>query len=156
MSNTPVALRATTGRVKRDGSAKGRRRVRRTDRAEVIRLYGSGLSSVAVAERMNLSKSGVVGIVRAEGVTIRPQGVTHASASRREDGSVSRFVQEIRQARAQGRLGERFRAADVRQACPGWADHTYGVFLPKHREGNPGGYTPYFRQNSDGSYSLLT
>ena len=26
-------------------------------------------------------------------------------------------------------------------ACPGWADHTYGVFLPKHRRGNPGGYT---------------
>jgi hypothetical protein len=29
------------------------------------------------------------------------------------------------------------------------------VFLPKHRQGNPGGYTPYFRQHPDGSYSLL-
>jgi len=37
---------------------------------------------------------------------------------------------------------------------PGWADHTYGVFLLQHREGNPGGYTAYFRQNPDGSYSL--
>jgi hypothetical protein len=34
-------------------------------------------------------------------------------------------------------------------------DHTYGVFLPKHRRGNPGGYTPYFQQNPDGTYSLL-
>ena len=29
------------------------------------------------------------------------------------------------------------------------------VFLPKHRRGNPGGYTPYFQQNADGTYSLL-
>jgi hypothetical protein len=69
---------------------------------------------------------------------------------------MSRFVEDIRRARAQGRLAERFRPDDVRQACPGWADHTYGVFLPKHREGNPDGYTAYFRQNADGSYSLLS
>jgi hypothetical protein len=35
------------------------------------------------------------------------------------------------------------------------ADHTYGVFLPKHRRGNPGGYTEHFLQNPDGSYSLI-
>jgi hypothetical protein len=68
---------------------------------------------------------------------------------------MSRFIEYIRQARAQGRLLERFRPADVRRVCPGWADHTYGVFLPKHRRGNPGGYTPYFEQHRDGSYSLI-
>lgn len=43
----------------------------------------------------------------------------------------------------------------VRRACPGWAERTYGVFLPKHRAGNPGDYTPYFEQHADGSYSLI-
>jgi hypothetical protein len=68
---------------------------------------------------------------------------------------VSRFVADIRKAVREGRLPKRFRAAEVRLACPGWADHTYGVFLPKHRKGNPGGYTAYFEQHKDGSYSLL-
>jgi len=35
------------------------------------------------------------------------------------------------------------------------ADRTYSVFLPKHRKGNPGGYTEYFEQHEDGTYSLL-
>ncbi|HWG12853.1 MAG TPA: hypothetical protein VG268_06245 [Streptosporangiaceae bacterium] len=68
---------------------------------------------------------------------------------------MSRFVEDIRRAVASGNLPQRFRPADARRACPGWADHTYGVFLPKHRRGNPGGYTEYFVQNPDGSYSLI-
>ncbi|HEY3684229.1 MAG TPA: hypothetical protein VGL93_14430 [Streptosporangiaceae bacterium] len=68
---------------------------------------------------------------------------------------MSRFMADIRQARYEGRLPERFHPTDVRQACPGWAEHTYGVFLPKHRLGNPGGYTAYFVRHSDGTYSLL-
>jgi hypothetical protein len=68
---------------------------------------------------------------------------------------MSRFVEDIRRAVARGDLARRFRPDDVRQACPGWANHTYGVFLPKHRRGNPGGYTAYFVKNSDGSYSLI-
>ena len=48
----------------------------------------------------------------------------------------------------------RFRPADVRRACPGWADNTYSVFLPKHRRGNPGGYSEFFIQHEDGSCSL--
>jgi hypothetical protein len=67
-----------------------------------------------------------------------------------------RFVADIRRACANGRLGESFGPDDVQRACPGWANHTYSVFLPKHREGNPGGYTAYFCQNDDGSYSLLS
>ena len=64
-------------------------------------------------------------------------------------------MEDIRQASRTGRLSERFRPDDVRRACPGWADKTYGVFLPKHRRGNPGGFTEYFVQHADGTYSLL-
>ena len=69
---------------------------------------------------------------------------------------MSRFMDDIYAARRDGRLPMRFRSADLRGACPGWADHTYGVFLPKHRLGNPGGYAPYFEQHADGTYSLLS
>lgn len=68
---------------------------------------------------------------------------------------MSRFVEDVRRAVARGDLPQCFRPDDVRRACPGWASHTYGVFLPKHRCGNPGGYTEYFLQNPDGSYSLI-
>ena len=64
-------------------------------------------------------------------------------------------MDDIRRARRSGVLPRRFRSGDVRKACPGWAEHTYGVFLPKHRVGNPGGYTEYFVQHDDGTYSLL-
>ena len=67
---------------------------------------------------------------------------------------MSRFVADICKARSLGRLPKRFRAADVRKACPGWAEKTYTNFLPKHRVGNPGGYTAYFEQHADDSYSL--
>ena len=68
---------------------------------------------------------------------------------------MSRFVDDIRRARRESRLPERFCAKDIRRACPGWADRTYTNFPPKHRRGNPGGYTAYFEQHPDGSYSLL-
>jgi hypothetical protein len=68
---------------------------------------------------------------------------------------MSRFVEDIRRVGHEGRLLERFRSDDVRRACPGWANHTYSNFLPKHREGNPGGERAYFQQNADGTYSLL-
>ena len=69
---------------------------------------------------------------------------------------MSRFVEDIRRASRDKRLPERFSAVDVKNACPGWAGSTYGVFLPKHRRGNPGGYTAYFRQHADGTYSLIS
>ena len=68
---------------------------------------------------------------------------------------VSRFVDDIRQARRLGQVPKCFRSTDVRKACPGWAEPTYKVFLPKHRVGNPGGYSAYFKQHADGSYSLI-
>lgn len=61
---------------------------------------------------------------------------------------------DIREAIRAGRLKNIFRPRDVEEACPGWAYNTYRVFLPKHRKGNPGGYTEYFIQHPDGSYSL--
>jgi len=64
-------------------------------------------------------------------------------------------MEDIRRARQAGALTERFRPSDVRRACPGWAYHTYGVFLPGHRRGNPGGLKQYFEQHDDGSYSLI-
>ena len=67
----------------------------------------------------------------------------------------SRFMGDIKEAVRTGRLKEPFRAADVKAACPGWSDRTYSNFLPKHRKSNPGGYTEYFLQHPDGSYSLI-
>jgi hypothetical protein len=64
-------------------------------------------------------------------------------------------VADVRAAAREGRLPKRFRPNHVRRACPGWADRTYSVFLPKHREGNPGGCMVYFEQHTDGSFSLL-
>jgi hypothetical protein len=70
-------------------------------------------------------------------------------------GYTSRFMRDIHAAAHDGRLPTHFRAADVRAACPGWAEWTYHNFLPKHRLGNPLGYTEYFLRHSDGTYSLL-
>ena len=68
---------------------------------------------------------------------------------------MSRLVEDIRQAIRRGTLAKRFRGADVRKACPGRSHRTYTNFLPKHRLGNPGGYTAYFNRHADGSYSLI-
>ena len=67
----------------------------------------------------------------------------------------SNFVNDIKKALQNGSLKKRFRASDVRIACPGWKHHTYSNFLPKHRKGNPLGYREYFVRHADGSYSLL-
>jgi hypothetical protein len=64
-------------------------------------------------------------------------------------------MNDLYAAAREGRLPAHFRAADVRVACPGWAEWTYRNFLPKHRLGNPQGYTEYFLRHSDGTYSLL-
>jgi hypothetical protein len=52
-----------------------------------------------------------------------------------------------------GRLTEPFTAATVKRACPGWAERTYHVFLPKHWEGN-GRTTELFIHVAPGSYKL--
>lgn len=69
--------------------------------------------------------------------------------------TVTEIVEEMRRAIERGALPDRFRAADVRRACPGWDYRTYNNFLPKYRLGNPGNHAVYFRRHPDGSYSLL-
>ena len=67
---------------------------------------------------------------------------------------MSDFVSAVRSAIREGKLKTPFRAKDVKEACPGWAASTYSTYLSKHRVGNPGGYTAYFRRHEKGLYSL--
>lgn len=67
----------------------------------------------------------------------------------------SKIIEAIKIALEEKRLPERFDSADFKRACPRFAERTYHNFLPKHRVGNPGGYTAYFKRHPDGSYSLL-
>ena len=55
-----------------------------------------------------------------------------------------RLIQEIRAAVEAGRLKEPFAPKDLIQAGIRCAASTPGTFLPKHRVGNPGGYTELF------------
>lgn len=60
-------------------------------------------------------------------------------------------IHRIREAIRNGRLREPFRPADVNTAI----EIPYaGVFLPKHRVGNPGGFTELFIRVSRGLYRL--
>ena len=59
---------------------------------------------------------------------------------------------EIYEAVRQGRLSEPFGAKAVKLACPGWPEGTYRTFLPKHAEGNPGGFTELFVRVARGLY----
>ena len=52
-------------------------------------------------------------------------------------------------------LMEPFNAKEFRKACPGFADSTYGTFLGKHEENNPGGNSRLFKRVSRGVYKLL-
>jgi hypothetical protein len=63
------------------------------------------------------------------------------------------FASEIYAAVRSGRLREPFTAATVKQACPGWADRTYHVFLSKHAEGN-GTTTELFVRVARGAYRI--
>lgn len=54
-----------------------------------------------------------------------------------------------------GSLSEPFRAADVKAACPGFADGTYSTFLPKHRKGNPKAKPELFERVARGLYRQL-
>jgi hypothetical protein len=42
------------------------------------------------------------------------------------------FATQIYAAVRNRRLKEPFGPDDVKRACPGWAERTYAVFLPKH------------------------
>lgn len=63
------------------------------------------------------------------------------------------FAAEIYAAVRSGRLQEPFSAKMVKAACPGWADRTYGVFLPKHAVGN-GSTTELFVRVAPGRFRI--
>jgi hypothetical protein len=60
-------------------------------------------------------------------------------------------MRHIREAIESGTLVQPFRASDVNRALG--IDYG-GVFLPKHRVGNPGGFTQHFIQIERGLISL--
>jgi hypothetical protein len=60
-------------------------------------------------------------------------------------------IRRIREAAANGAIPVVFKPADVNRALRiRWG----GVFLPKHRVGNPGGDTELFAQVRRGTYGL--
>ncbi len=60
-------------------------------------------------------------------------------------------MRKIREAVRSGALGQQFTPEDVnRKLKIDWA----GTFLPKHRKGNPGGYTVLFVRVERGVYRL--
>ena len=66
-----------------------------------------------------------------------------------------RFVDDLQRAQNEERLPERFTAADVRQACPGWGHDTYTTYLNRHCLGNADGNTVYFMRQGRATFSLL-
>lgn len=65
------------------------------------------------------------------------------------------FATEIYTRVRTGKLVEPFDAATVKRACPGWADRTYHVFLPKHVVGN-GNTTELFIRVGRGLYCCIS
>ena len=66
------------------------------------------------------------------------------------------FATQIYEAVRDRRLKEPFGPEDVKRACPGWAQHTYTNFLPKHAVGNPSKTTELFQRIGPGEYRTLT
>jgi hypothetical protein len=60
-------------------------------------------------------------------------------------------IRRIREAVKTGKLRAAFSPADVNAAL---LIHWAGTFLPKHRVGNPGGYTELFMRVERGLYRL--
>jgi hypothetical protein len=60
-------------------------------------------------------------------------------------------IRRIREAVRTGKIPRQFTAADVNKAL---SIHWAGVFLPKHRVGNPGRHTPLFIRVKTGLYQL--
>lgn len=65
-----------------------------------------------------------------------------------------KLYREMVKAVGKGALSEPFSAEDVRQAYKGFADRTYGTFLPEHRLGN-GNTSELFERVSPARYKLL-
>ena len=66
------------------------------------------------------------------------------------------FATQIYAAVRNRRLKEPFGPDDVKRACPGWAERTYAVFLPKHAVENPGKTTELFQRIGPGQYRTIS
>jgi hypothetical protein len=82
-------------------------------------------------------------------------GISRLPPKVQKAGEMKEFASAIYTAVQSRRLAEPFGADAVRRECPGWADRTYHVFLPKHAVGNPGRNTELFVRVSPGLYRLL-
>ena len=69
--------------------------------------------------------------------------------------AMKEFASQIYAAINEDRLNEPFGPDDVKRACPGWANHTYTNFLPKHAIDNPGKNTELFERVAPGRYRAL-
>lgn len=65
------------------------------------------------------------------------------------------LIECIIEARKNNQIPHRFRSADIKRVCRGFAKKTYSNFLPKHEISKKSKTQKYFKQNSDGTYSLL-
>jgi len=94
--NTPDMRTRPTNRVSENPEM--RRRVTRTERAAIVRLYESGFSTRAVAEQLDVSKTCVLKILKAEGVRMRPRGESGtftALAMKRQPGLARNTIGQI-------------------------------------------------------------
>ena len=66
-----------------------------------------------------------------------------------------RMIEDIRRARDQGRLANKFSARDLHEVCPAQSISTYNSLLFQHRVGNAAGNRPCFWRHPDGKYSLV-
>ena len=63
-------------------------------------------------------------------------------------GAIVRAINE-------GTLNEPFKAEDFKNACPGFADNTYNVFLHKHARGNPGNVSILFERVAPSTFRCI-
>ncbi|TYK44563.1 hypothetical protein [Actinomadura decatromicini] len=156
---TPVEVSSSVRRQTNSAAGASRQRVTvRLTEAEISALvaeFQDGTAAWKLAKRYEIGLSTVKRILRDRKArpsdALRRDSDPNSGRGRR----MSRMVAEIVRAREDGRLPERFRAADVREACPGWAENTYSTVLSDHRVGNPGDDTAYFVRHADGTYSLF-
>lgn len=154
----PVEASVSVRRQPNPGAGPSRQRVSarltETDINALVAEFQDGAPAWVLAGRYRIALSSVKSILREH--KARPSDLLgrEPGVGSEPDRRMSRMVAEIVRAREDGRLPERFRATDIRRACPGWAENTYRTVLPDHRVGNPGGRTPYFVRHSDGWYSL--
>jgi len=52
----------------------GKRRLKQSEKNQIVQLYNSGMSTRAVASQLQVSKTTVLGVLKHRGVEVRPRG----------------------------------------------------------------------------------